>query len=151
MVSPSGADTGADKRSLTSQTKIRKRGRPSSKLVAARRRGTKVAGQSISSPQHNISEMVDKSLSYEDSDLKGSKVVGTSDNIEKPAIVERGSDERYRRKKSRKASTNESNHEDSLQKLRRPKVKSHDNIKLTKDTAGESALKVIYYTLSILY
>lgn len=141
---PPTSDIGAVKDSLPAQkdmldTSRSKRGRPSSKLVAARR-SRAISEDSASSLQQKGSEMCDKPLPSKDTDLQND-LDGShdTDHIEKPSTRE--TEEKPQRQKGRKGLSSKIDHGDLVRKSRSSKLKEQDS-RTAKHTAVEPILKV---------
>lgn len=119
----------------------RKRGRFGSNLSASK--------QSVSALQEEVSKVVDKSLSLKDTELKE---LDDEDHANiKRSTVAKDLVEKSQRRRGRKGSTSKTNDEDTLQKLRKSKIKQHDNLKAQDDTTMEPVVKVLSSTNNLDY
>ncbi|XP_042394976.1 uncharacterized protein LOC121985530 isoform X2 [Zingiber officinale] len=110
----------------------RKRGRFGSNLSASK--------QSVSALQERVAKVVDKSFFLKDTELKELDNEDCA-NI-KQATVAKDLVEKSQRRRGRKGSTSKTNDEVTLQKLRKSKIKQHDNLKAQDDTTTEPVVKI---------
>lgn len=103
----------------------------------------------MSALQEKVSKVVDKTFSPKDTELKE---LDDEDHANiKRATVVKDLVEKSQRRRGRKGSTSKTNDEDTLQKLRKPKIKKHDNLKAQDDTTMEPVVKVLSSTNNLDY
>lgn len=103
----------------------------------------------MSALQEKVSKVVDKSFPPKDTELKE---LDDEDHANiKRATVAKDQVEKSQRRRGRKGSTSKTNDEDTLQKLRKSKIKQHDNLKPQDDTTTEPVVKVLSSTNNLDY